>query len=264
MFGALGEGFLGRGAELNQALTHAPRLTANTGSFAAAVLARPGAAGRLVPAAQSLSAALAPVSGELASGFAPGARALGPLSAERASVQAALTLAPGALNTTRSGLAEADPLLAETAGFARAAVALTRIAPASLRQATALLQAAPQPLRAADPLARALSAAVPGTLKLTGGLDPLISPAVRALDHALPILTSVGARGCDFLGFVRNWRSLLGYGQAGGGELGPSNYVMVGVAANADLASPSSAKPASLIGHDPYPSPCTAATEHLG
>jgi virulence factor Mce-like protein len=265
MLGALGEGFLGRGTGLNQALAIAPSVAGNTGSFAGAVVARPGAAARLVPAVQSLTAALDPVRGQLAAGFAPAAAALEPFTAERATVQSTLTLASSALATTRVGLAETDPLLSETAGFARAAVMLTRVAPTSLRQATELLQAAPAPLRAAAPLLTSLSAAVPRTLELTGGLDPLIAPAARALDHALPILTSVAPRACDFLGFVRNWRSLLGYGQASGGNpIGPSNYVMVGAAVNADMLGPSAPKPPSLVGHDPYPAPCTEATEHLG
>jgi phospholipid/cholesterol/gamma-HCH transport system substrate-binding protein len=263
MLGALGEGFLDRGTGLNQALSNAPAVEANTDAFASAVNARAGAAARLVPATQSLTAAFDPVRGQLAAGFEPEARALQPLVDERAATQATLQLAPSALETTRVGLAQTDPLLVETTGFARAAVALTNVAPRSLREATALLRTAPGPVRQLTPLLDALDGAVGPTVRLTGGLDPLIGPATRVIDHSLPILDNVGMHGCDMLGFLTNWRSLLGYGTGGGGAIGPSNVVMVGVAANADLVGPGSAKPSSLIGHDPYPAPCVAATEQL-
>ena len=263
---ALGEGFLGRGAGLNDSLSAAPAVAANTQSFAAAVVARAGAAARLIPSAQSLTAAFDPVRAELAAGFDPQARVLQSFVSERGPTQSTLQIAPVALPAIRGGLQQTDPLLAQTAGFARAAVALTGVAPRALRQATELLQTAPGPLGQLSPLLDALGSAVPPTLRLTAGLDPLTAPAHRVLDNNLPILRTLGAHGCDVLDFARNWRSLLGYGQASGtgDPIGPSNYVMVGAAVNADAAGPSSPRPASLIGHDPYPAPCAAGTEHLG
>lgn len=260
---ALGEGFLGRGSGLNGALANAPLVTTNTQAYSSALDAEPAAVQRLIPAAQSLSDALDPVRARLATGFAPEARSLAPFVDERPATEATLQLAPSALPAVRDGLAQTDPLLAETAAFATAAVQLTHLAPASLRSATALLRAAPGPLGQLTPLLDTLRRAVDPTLALTAGLQPLIAPATSVLDHSRPVLQSVGTHGCDVLGFLRNWRSLLGYGQASGTNdpIGPSNYVMVGVAANADAAGPSGPKPAALIGHDPYPPACGAQTE---
>lgn len=262
---ALGGGFLGRGAQLNDALAAAVPVLSSTDAYASAVNTRTGAAARLIPAAQSLSAALDPVRVPLAAGFAPQARLLTPFVAERSPTESALEIAPGALSTTRTGLAATDPLLAQTTGFARAAVQLTGVAPSALRQATALLQSTPGPLRQLTPLADALGGAVDPTVRLTGGVAPLITPAIRALTDSVPTLAALGTHACDVLAFARNWRSLLGYGQASstGDPIGPSDYVMTGVAANADALSPSAAKPPALIGHDPYPAACTAPTEHL-
>jgi phospholipid/cholesterol/gamma-HCH transport system substrate-binding protein len=262
LLGALGEGFLGRGQQLNGALSEAPGLVANIDQVASAVDARTGAASRLVPSAEALTAAVDPVGHALAQGFSPEASALQSFVTERRSVQAMLDEAPGALSTIQQGLAQTDPLLHETTGFAQAAVKLTRVAPGALRRATALLDAAPAPLRGAQALLNHLSGAIPPTLRLTASLSPLITPALRLLTNALPALDTLAARSCDILGFARNWRSMLAWGTGGGGAIGPSNVFRAAPVVNPDT-NPAPQKTATLFGQDVYPAPCAAATEHL-
>lgn len=262
-FGALGEGFLGRGGQVNHALGAAPALVRDVDAVARTVNARSGAAARLVPSADVLAAAFDPARRDIAEGFGPAADTLDAFAAERRALGSTLDSGPAALGGIRAGLRQTDPLVRETAGFARAATRLTAAAPSALRRATTLLRTAPAPLRDARTLLERVQAAVPPTTRLTSTLRPVIAPTLRALTNALPPLRSLGPRRCDVLGFLRNWRSLLGFGQKGGGEIGASNFVFTAPAVNFDAPSPAPAKPAILVGRNIYSAPCVAATERM-
>src|SRR5439155_21375099 len=120
-----------------------------------------------------------PVRADLARGFEPQARALRPFVDRRGAVQRTLEAAPPALDAMRRGLAQTDPLLVETARFARATVRFTRPAPAALRGAAALLRESRRPLRSSRTLLEQTAHAVPPTLELTARIDPLIAPSIR-------------------------------------------------------------------------------------
>lgn len=225
--GALGAGFLGRGPQLNAALGEFPPALRDLTATAQAILAHDGAAERLFPSVDAAAGAFEPVRQDIATGWAPQARALAPFADRRARVQAALDAAPAALDTLRSGLHDTDPLLVQTARLARAAQQLTIPAPAALRQTAALLRDADRPLQTARTLLRRTADAVPPTLALTRRVDPLITPIVRVLRGGLPILVELSHRRCDYLGFVRNWRGMLAWGVPGSGPIGPQNGLRV-------------------------------------
>lgn len=260
---ALGAGLAANGELLNAALHTAPAAMRDGSIVARAIRARRGAAARLAPSVDALARALDPVREDFVRGFAPGARAMAPFSARRAAVQTALELGPDALHTVRDGLAAADPLLAETAGFARAAARLTRPAPGALRATTALLRESPQPLRTTKVLLRRLQMAIPPTLQLTRSIDPLITPVTRAARNTARILRTLGDYGCDYLGFVRNWRSTLAFGpRLSGGPIGPATMIRVQIALTGDAPGDTARRHAG-VARDPYAPPCTAISEAL-
>jgi len=220
-FQGLGKGFLGRGEDANALMRDAPAMLDDTTSWIDAVLARGGAAARFNPSLQSAAAAYDPVRNELAQGFAPAAQVMEAFADRREPLRQALAEAPGALRALRNGLDASTPLLHETAGFARATTRLTRRAPAALRETTRLLREAPAPLRRSEPLLHALAASVSPTLRALRRLDPVVPPSIKSLKNGRVQLVVLGQRPCELFRFMRNWRSLLGYGvKPGSGDPG--------------------------------------------
>lgn len=198
------------------------------------------------------------MSSELATGFEPQARALAPLVDRRRAVQQTLELAPPALDALRDGLRRSDPLLRDTARFARATMLLTRPARAALREVTALLRESPRPLRTTGTLLRLTASAVPPTLRLTRRLDPLIQPSIRALHNGLSTLAELDRRSCDYLGFARNWRGMLAFGIPSNNPIGPQTGLRVGVTGEAQTANQIVADVPAVGPARPtrYPRPC--------
>ena len=265
----LGQGFLGRGAGLAQALTVAPGFLGHLGTVSSAVVARTGAAARFFPSTESLTAAYDPVRQELAGGFTPESQVMQAFVDRAPQLQRTLDTAPPALSALRQGLDATTPLLNETAGLARAVVALTGPAPAALREASILLHDAAPPLRAAGPPLQDLAAAVPATLEFLGRIDAVIRPVIVALEQSVPPLRLLGQHGCDVLSYLENWRSSLSFGVGAGsgplasGEagLGPLNSLrVVPVRLLSELAA--DAPQNSLPARNPNPAPCTATSEH--
>jgi phospholipid/cholesterol/gamma-HCH transport system substrate-binding protein len=272
----LGEGFLGRGEGINGALTAAPAELQQLDATANSILAIPGAASRLAPTADSLAAAYDPVRSELAAGFRPEADVLQDFADSRASLQQTLDVAPGSLAALRQGLAQAQPLLAQTEGFARATISLTGPAPAALRSATALLRTGVPSLQRTEPLLGAIGQAVPPTDALLTRLDPLISPSVGALVNQMLPLTNLVAHSCDVLNEVDTWRSAMAWGVPAGYDptshltdsepgLGPNvNSFRVLALPETSTETLDADAPGNFPhGTDPYPGPCVAPREAL-
>jgi virulence factor Mce-like protein len=273
----LGEGFLGRGEELNDALRVAPQYYGAVGQVATRILERDGAAARFGPSAEKLAGAYDPVREQLAAGFKPEARVLQAFVDRRAVLDRTLVEAPPSLEALRQGLGAASPLLDETAGLARATVRFTGPAPAALREASAFLKKAGPALGDTRPLLDKLAGAVAPTLSFLNRLDPVIAPSIKALRNNLPPLGELGRRGCDVLDFARNWRSTLGFGVATGfgdpvgtlddGQpgLGPLTSLRVLAVRPLELEHVNADAPPkdSGIGRNPYPAPCTAITERV-
>ena len=264
----LGKGFLGRGQDVNRLLRSGPTMARDMRTVSDAILARPGAAARLIPSADSAAAAFDPVRVELAAGLRPESSVLETIAGRRAALQRTLDVAPSTLVGLRGGLTAATPLLDEVAGLARAAVRFTRPAPVALRETAALLVEARPALRETAPLLRTLRSAVPPTLVLLRRVDPVTRPAARALSNSLPPLAELGRRACDLQSFARNWRSMLGFGVApGSGSLFDdeglgaidSTRLIVALPPPADSASldVTPVRPAA----DAYPGACLAPQE---
>jgi virulence factor Mce-like protein len=249
----LGQGFLGRGEQLNAALGDAPPMFRGLRDLAAGVNAREGAAERFFPSLESAAAAYDPVRNELALGFDPQARSLRPFMDRGPAVQEALEDAPPALDALREGLARNDPLLRETALYASATTRFTRSAPSALRGTAALMRDSGDPLRNSRALLRLTARAVPPTLDFTRTIDPLIEPSIRSMRNSVPGFREVGGRSCDVLDFARNWRSALGFGIPGKGELGNQNFFRVVNSVNPE--------PTGKFGRNRYPAPCVAGDE---
>jgi ABC-type transporter Mla subunit MlaD len=264
----LGEGFLGRGAGLAQMLTVAPGFFGDLRDAAAAVNARTGAAARLAPSAELLAGAYDPVRNDLAAGFEPSARVLQAFVDKQQQVRQLLDVAPSSLTALNGGLVAGTPLLHEVAGLARAANALTKPAPAALKQTATLLREAGPALNVTGPDLRTLARAVPSTLGFLDRVDPIITPSISTLKESVVSLLALGRHSCDVLSFAANWHSALAFGVATGsgalaaGEpgLGPLNSLRVlPVRLLSELNSDAPA--ANPPARDPYPAPCAAPSE---
>jgi phospholipid/cholesterol/gamma-HCH transport system substrate-binding protein len=274
----LGEGFLGRGEDINGMLAAAPGFFVGADQVSGSILARTGAAARFGPSAETLAAAYDPVRQELAAGFAPEARVLNDFVARRRALDGTVAEAPSSLEALRQGLSASVPMLDETAGLARATTRLTRPAPAAFRETSVFLHRAAPALRATQPLLQKLAGAVNPTLDFLKRVDPVIDPSVKALRNNLPPLLELGRRGCDVLNFARNWRSTLGFGVATGfgdptgtldeGQpgLGPLNSLRVLAVRPLDSEHLNADAPPSqdpTHGRNAYPAPCASITERL-
>ena len=270
----LGQGFLGRGQGINETLPLATGVLTNLDELSQAVLALPGAASNFAPSADSLAGAYDPVRQQLGAGFRPQADVLNDFTAQRPSIESTLDVAPGALAALRSGLAQSDPLLEQTAGFARATIGFTQPAPAALKAATALLRTAVPSLQQTLPLLRSVGNAVDPTDALLARVDPVIAPSIRVLLGQIRPLGNLAARQCDFLNQTVNWRSAMAWGV-------PANYDPIshlstpepGLGSNINsfrvLALPETSSetlnadaPGSFPhGVDAYPAPCAAPSQ---
>ncbi len=272
----LGQGFLGRGQGINQALPIAAPELSNYNAVAQAILSIPGAAARFAPSADSLAAAYDPVRQPLAAGFQPEHQVLQDFADERAAIRQTLDVAPGSLSALRGGLARAQPLLDQLAGFARATAAFTAPAATALPAAARLLRAGIPSLRRTAPLLRSLGAAVSPTDALLVAVDPVIAPSIRVLHNQVQPLSHFASHGCDVIGETTTWRSAMSWGVPGGYDptshltdlepgLGPDiNSFRVLVLPPASTETLNADAPGSFPhGTDAYPAPCAAQAETM-
>lgn len=236
--GGLGQGVLARGRDLNAALSVTPRTQTDLIGLTSEVLARPGAAARLVPSLDAAAEATAPAQDDLVAGLRPAADALEPFVDRRAAVRDTLTAAPPALAAAQPAFTEGRQLLTAARRLSFAAGRTLPQAPGGLRAATALLRESPRPLRRAEALLEDVRPAVPATLRITDAVRPLLDPVDRALRNATPLLDQVGRHGCDLLDFADNWRSVLNQGADSGGSLiGPLTGLRISIIAGPESIS---------------------------
>jgi ABC-type transporter Mla subunit MlaD len=115
----LGSGVAGRGTGLNAAIAVVPDLLEDIGPIARTLSARSTQLARFVRALERTATATAPVSEELAQGFANAAVALEAISRDPAALQGTITNAVPLLSEGPARLARARALLADTAELAR-------------------------------------------------------------------------------------------------------------------------------------------------
>ncbi len=270
----LGKGFLGRGQGINETLSIAAPFLDNLESLSNAILSRPGAAARFAPSADSLAAAYDPVRRQLGQQFKPEAEVLQDFADRTSSLQSTLDVAPSSLAALRRGLAQAQPLLDQTTGFARATINLTQPAPAAFRAATALLKEGVPSLRRTEPLLNTISGAVTPTTALLNRVDPVISPSIRALRNQIVPLSYFALRQCDLLTQATNWRSALAWGVPTGSDplshltdgqpgLGPNvnSFRVIALPETTTETLNADAPGKFAHGADAYPPPCAAPSE---
>jgi ABC-type transporter Mla subunit MlaD len=218
----LGEGFLGHGTNLNGALHAANGAVVPFRTFALAVLSHDGAAARLVPA---LDAAVTPLDANranLSHLMQVTGDALQPFVSERVAVRATIAGAPAALAATTAnvpaGLALVDSLRSVSGALARTLPA----APVGLTNLSQLLATSRLPMQRATALLRTVPAAVPGALRITGALAPVLPKLLRMVGLSTPTLDTVARYGCDVENFGVTMRSMTGFTQPGAdGPAGP-------------------------------------------
>lgn len=253
LLSALGGGFAGRGADVNDALDAAPELLAATARLGDAINATGEAPAAFVRAAQGAANAADPVRHTYADGFGPGADTLAPFSGERVAVQQALERAPATLRTVRDDLPRTSRLLRSLRRFAVTAQPVLDDAPSALRATDALLAEARPGLRRVPGTTRLLDRAVPDVLRLTGTLRPVLPRVDDTLRTSLPIVAELAPRACDLKRFTGNWASTLSWGD------GFSNYLRYNVSSpdQASLGGHGSRDlAAGVIRSTPYSAPC--------
>jgi phospholipid/cholesterol/gamma-HCH transport system substrate-binding protein len=254
MINGLGLGLLGQGEGLNAAIHDAAPAATQFTALAQSILARPGAAARLIPALDSTMAPLDASRDQLTELLAPASRALTPLVTQRGQLRQALVDAPPALSSAESGLRTSETLLASADALAVAAKRTLPVLPHGLNEATTLLRTSPTPLRRAKALLGEATSAVPATLKITAALSPVLPPLRQALDNLAPMLVYTGQRGCDIENFGVTLRSMTGYGGVGSGPIGPPMEFRAQIATGPEALSELSS--VSPIHHDAYAAPC--------
>jgi ABC-type transporter Mla subunit MlaD len=222
MIGGLGQGVLGRGVQLNDAIHVLPTSGANFDTVGYSILARPGAAARLLPATDAGVSALDAARNDIAGMFAPGARTLQAFIDDRTQFDRAIAEAPSTLSAVDLGFgAPAQRLLASLRSVAAAADQVLPAAPMALSSASQLLTQAPGPLQNTKVVLRQLRSAVPATLKILTSLQPDLTPLKKAFTWLVGPVTSLGQHGCDIKSFGETWRSILLHGVLPPGPSGP-------------------------------------------
>jgi virulence factor Mce-like protein len=257
----LGEGVLGHGTQLNDALAVLAPAIPQFSAIMQAVTARPGSAERLLPSLDRLVTPLDQSRAQLAALLRPAQRAIAPFADQRVALRAALAQAPPALASAQNGLHHGDRLLASARRLSGAVkTTFPSIAP-GLRAATRLLRDAPAPLTRARALLDAAVPAVPAALKLTRSLDPVLPRLSGGLTDAIPVLDYIAPRACDVENFGVTMRSMTGFGGTGAstGPIGP----LMQFRAQAIIASETLAPLGTVIKpiHEAYTTPCKYLTK---
>jgi phospholipid/cholesterol/gamma-HCH transport system substrate-binding protein len=261
MIGGLGQGLLGRGQQLNDAIHVGPPSGVNFNTVAYSILAKPGAAAQLLPATDAGVTALNAARENIAGMFAPGATTLQALIDKRTQFDQAISQGPTTLDAVTLGLgAPAQRLLASLRSLSFAADRVLPVAPGALSSATQLLQQGPGPLQKARVVLDQVPSAVPAALQILGGLQPDLGPLTQAFTNLTGPVTSLGQHGCDLKQFSQAWRSVLLHGVNPGGPFGPLDGFRA-VAASVGPGELSQVAPAGLLSvsfpqHNIYKPPC--------
>jgi virulence factor Mce-like protein len=252
-----GEGLAGQGQNLNDTLQGAPSFLRNGTAVLGAIANRPGAMASMIRGGATLATASDPVRQTIATGFQPEADALQPFADSSSDVQATLAQAPPAMNAMQSDLPSFDALAAQLAGFANGIRPGLQAGPAAFSQTSAMLSEARPALDNATKVLDTAGAAVNPALDLLTSVRPVLTPLRGGLTSSIPIVSDLGAHGCDFVNFGRFWGSGMQYGNADG------NVLRFQVS-SPDVGSLYGAtKVSATTFSDPYPAPCQAGHEAL-
>jgi phospholipid/cholesterol/gamma-HCH transport system substrate-binding protein len=254
MIDGLGVGLLGHGGQLNTGIHEVAPASVSFTELMQSILARPGAAARLIPSLESTIVPLNASRAQITAMLGPASQALTPFVTQRSALRQALTDAPSALSSAQAGLGSGEELLASASALASAAQRTLPIVPRGLKQATVLLRTAPTPLDRADALLQQVQPAVPAALKITSGLEPSLRPLTQGLQSLDPMLQYIGPRACDIENFGVTMRSMTGFGGVGNGPIGPPMEFRAQVLPGPEALAPIGAL--NPLRHDAYAAPC--------
>lgn len=256
----LGQGFAGRGDDLNPTIHAAPAMLRDTQYVTRKIADRQGAVASFVGGLETSARSADPVRRSIAEGFDPESRALKVFGDTRAAMEQTLQIAPSALEGIRNGLAQSDPFVRELGGFAKQAVPFLRRAPDALDQTAALLHDARPTLRSASRTLDLAGRAVSPTLFLLRTLRPALPDIEEALKQGTGPVVDLAPRRCDITRMFGNWTSMLGYGTDA------ANYLRLNVQQGTGESiggSQQGLKDLVPIHADPYPGPCQAKADPL-
>jgi len=253
----LGKGFLSRGEDINASIEQAPATLGNLESVADAVNDVDDGVERFVNGNESAARAAEPVRDDIATGFAPEAKALRPFVDEADALARALDVAPAALRSVETDLARVTPMLVQLERFAKNAEPTFRTAIPTLQDTRGLLtdaRPAFSALRRTLPLVRT---AVPPTLAALKTLQPVLPDLDDTLKASLPLLADLGPRDCDFKRFFFNWAETLAY------EASFSNLLRFSVEGSPETLQGQTTKTPGVF-QSSYPGPCEVDGQKVG
>ncbi|MCW3017377.1 MAG: Long-chain-fatty-acid--CoA ligase [Solirubrobacterales bacterium] len=253
----LGKGFLSRGEDLNTSIRTAPPTLSNLQSVAKAINDVPTGVQRFVAGSESAAAAAEPVRDDIASGFAPEAKALRPFADEAKALARDLDIAPAALRSVQTDLARVTPVLTQLERFARNAEPTLRVAAPTLSDTRALLAEAQPGLLAARRTLGLVPTAVPPTISVLKTLEPVLPSLDKTLASSLPILGDLGPRDCDLKRFFSNWSETLAQ------EASYGNMLRFSVEGSPETLQGYTKKIGGVF-QSPYPAACAPDTQKIG
>ncbi|MHB8694480.1 MAG: MlaD family protein [Solirubrobacteraceae bacterium] len=257
MLNGLGEGVLGRGTQLSQAIHVGPPTGHAFDAAAYSVLSRPGAAANFLPYTASGIGALNLARDPLTASFAPAATSLQPLVSERAPVDEAVSAFPGLERSVNANLAApGERLVGSLDHLAAASTVALPYVPSALRSARTLLRAAPVPLAQTGTVLAAVPSAVPATLKILASLRPDLTPLTQAFTKLVDPVSSLAMHGCDIQNWATGLRSIVSYGTLPGGHFGPDVGFPLAVVAGPQEAANVLGTHIPYPTENPYPPPC--------
>ncbi|WP_084269607.1 MlaD family protein [Patulibacter minatonensis] len=257
----LGTGVLGRGTDIQTLLDDGPDGLRGLQRIAKPINDRTDAVRGFVRGADGASTAADPVRDTIRRGFGDGSDALAAIAASGDDLASSLDEAPSSLSTARAGLADAEPLLREIRALSRVSLPALQPAPAGLRSTSRLIQDSPAGLKSARTTLGKLDDAVDPTLGLLAKVDPVLPAFRKGLASSLPVVDRLGAHGCDFALFAKNWSSMMGQGVPGGDpDIGTINSLRLNVLSSEESITGARVR-SPLVVDNPYPAPCTVTQD---
>lgn len=258
MLNGVGQGLIGRGEQLGQAIGTIPPSASDFDVTADAILARTGAVDAFLPSTDAGVTALDSARDDIAGMLKPASQGLQPFVDERAATDQALSDAPSTLSAINADFGQpAQETLSAANALADSLDHTLPAAPSGLRAATHLLLAAPDPLVKARLVLSQIPHAVPATLGILSALKPNLTPLHKAFVNLVDPVTQLAIHGCDLQAFATNTRSLVNFGALPGTNYGPAVGFPLGLIFNPGEMAANFINTGRWAVEQPYPSePC--------
>jgi len=256
MINGLGEGTLGRGTQLNQAIHVGPSSGANFDTAAYAILSRPGAAANFLPATASGLGALNSARDNFTNMLRPEATSAHAFASQKTPVDQLLQFSAAWTSDVAKLDTVQGPVFASIQRLGENADQILPQVPQALRAATQLLTDTPAALRQTKQVFDEVPKAVPSALGILSSLKPDLSPLQQAFTQLVDPVSTLAIHGCDIQNFATGVRSLVSWGNSPGGNWGPDVGFPVGFIAGPQEGGVLANVPVPFPEHGPYDAPC--------